>query len=674
MAKLPSVVSSIPQDLKAFINQVREAIDGRGGDKLVTFNDLIRGGLAAPGLGNVLVPPAGVVGTPSTPKNVQASGAIQNIVVTWDDPLYNGHAYAEVWGSSTDNLGEAVQVGMTPGAIFVDAVGPSVIRYYWVRFVNVLGVQGAFNAVAGVRGETGPDVDYLLEVLTGQITEAQLFSDLSDRIDNIELNTAAIQTEAITRQTADTSLASQITTVSAATSTNSAAIQTEITTRASETGNLFAKYTVKVDLNGYVSGFGLASTANNATPFSEFAIRADRFYVASPSGPGITPIIPFIVNTTSQTVNGVTVPPGVYMDAGFIKNGTITNAKIGNAAIDDAKIANLSAAKITAGSIGVGSFIESTGFITGSQGWRIHGNGFAEFAATAIRGQLTAAQIDTRNLTIKDASGTVIFSSGGVDYTNVIGTKPPSNATRNAVFSSPTEPTVGVQEGDFWNDTSNAQAKVWSYLSGSWRLTGTEGATFSAGAGQIAGQISSSNISTYIAGAAIGTAYISNAAITNALIANAAITSAKIQNAEVGTLKIAGNAVTVPSTLDILSSGTTITRKASPFSSWQQVGSLSVSFDIAPTMVAVFGTVNVLTAGGGPGVATLFARVRESVSGTTSPPIGVVTDSSSNIVVVTGLSGIGTGSRTFVLEVTRDNLGFDFSIGDANITVLGAKR
>lgn len=48
--------------------------------------------------------------------------------------------------------------------------------------------------------------------------------------------------------------------------------------------------------------------------------------------------------------------------------------------------------------------------------------------------------------------------------------------------------------------------------------------------------INSGNISTYIAGAAIGTAFIGDAAIT----------SAKIGDAEVGTLKIAGNAVTVP--------------------------------------------------------------------------------------------------------------------------------
>jgi len=420
MAKLPTVVSSVPQDVKAFINQVRQALDGRNGDRLLSVNDLVSSGVVVPGPGNTVLPPPGLVGAPATPRNVQASGAIQNIIVTWDDPLYNGHSHAEVWGSSTDDLGAAVKVGMTPGAIFVDAVGPSVTRYYWVRFVNVLGVVGAFNAVAGVQGVTGSDVAYLLDTLTGQITESQLYNDLNDRIDNIEVNTAAITTEATTRASADTALSSQITTVSAATTTNTAAIQTEVTTRASETGSLFAKYTVKVDVNGYVSGFGLASTANNATPFSEFAIRADRFYVASPSGPGLTPIIPFIVNTTTQTVNGVSVPAGIYMDAAFVKNGTITTAKIGNAQIDDAKIVSLTAAKITAGDISVGNYIQSSGFISGSQGWRIHGNGVAEFAAASIRGQLVAAQINTNGLSIRDTSGNVILNAGTGDFTGSV--------------------------------------------------------------------------------------------------------------------------------------------------------------------------------------------------------------------------------------------------------------
>jgi hypothetical protein len=202
------------------------------------------------------------------------------------------------------------------------------------------------------------------------------------------------------------------------------------------------------------------------------------------------------------------------MDAAFIKNGTITNAKIGNATIDDAKIANLSAGKITAGDISVGNYIQSTGFITGSAGWKIGGNGVAEFAAASIRGQLTASQINSNGLSIRDTSGNIILNAG------------------TGVFSGTTS-------------ASN--------------VSGLGGFAFIS-------SITSANISTYIAGAAIGTAYIANAAITEALITNGAITNAKIGNAaitsakiqdgeitnakigtaEVGTLKIAGNAVTVP--------------------------------------------------------------------------------------------------------------------------------
>lgn len=457
MSKLPSVVSSIPQDLKAFINQVREALDGRGADKLVTVNDLIRGGLAVQGPNNTVTSPAGggVVGTPATPKNVQASGAIQNIIVTWDDPLYNGHAYAEVWGSSTDDLGAAVQVGMTPGAIFVDAVGPSVIRYYWVRFVNVLGVQGAFNAVAGVQGVTGSDVGYLLDTLT----EAALDPDSDYSKFAVRADFFYVMPSPDFNQ--------------------------EATPTATATGDLWYQ------------------------PSTELV----RTWTGSTWG-SFSQTLPFVVNSSPQTINGVAVPAGVYMDAAFIKNGTITNAKIGNATIDDAKIANLSAGKITAGDISVGNYIQSTGFITGSAGWKIGGNGVAEFAAASIRGQLTASQINSNGLSIRDTSGNIILNAG------------------TGVFSGTTS-------------ASN--------------VSGLGGFAFIS-------SITSANISTYIAGAAIGTAYIANAAITEALITNGAITNAKIGNAaitsakiqdgeitnakigtaEVGTLKIAGNAVTVP--------------------------------------------------------------------------------------------------------------------------------
>lgn len=182
-------------------------------------------------------------------------------------------------------------------------------------------------------------------------------------------------------------------------SINSIAIQQEATTRASVDGGLLAQWTVKIDANGYVSGFGLASTAGTATPFSVFAVRADQFYIASPTGPSIAAVQPFIVVTVPTTINGVAVPVGVYMDAAYIENGTLTKAKIGNLEVDDAKIASLSVAKLIAGSITVGQYIQSSSYVAGSAGWRIDGNGSAEFSFAMIRGTLVASQIGVGTVT-----------------------------------------------------------------------------------------------------------------------------------------------------------------------------------------------------------------------------------------------------------------------------------
>jgi hypothetical protein len=95
-----------------------------------------------------------------------------------------------------------------------------------------------------------------------------------------------------------------------------------------------------------------------------------------------------------------------------IANLAVNNAKIADLAVDDAKIANLSVNKLTAGSVNVGQYIQSTGFSSGTNGWYIGGNGVAEFGAAVIRGQITANQIDSRGLSIKDANGVVIFAAG----------------------------------------------------------------------------------------------------------------------------------------------------------------------------------------------------------------------------------------------------------------------
>jgi hypothetical protein len=75
---------------------------------------------------------------------------------------------------------------MSPGAIYVDDIGPSATRYYWVRFVNTNDTPGPYNALVGTSATTGSDTAYTLGVLAGSITTTELAAALNNRIDLID--------------------------------------------------------------------------------------------------------------------------------------------------------------------------------------------------------------------------------------------------------------------------------------------------------------------------------------------------------------------------------------------------------------------------------------------------------------------------------------------------------
>ena len=350
---------------------------------------------------------------PPAPTNLQAAGAFQNILLEWDLQFYIGHAGVEIWRHTSDSLAGATLVGTMTGmaGVYVDAVGSGKSFYYWVRAVNRNSVYGPYNSSSGTLGETAIDVAYMLTLLSGAVTSSQLAADLSAPIAKIpalesftgyasgysggslltrmgatetKANAAAtsaqLSSESTTRANADSALSSTVSTLSSTVGSNTSAISTESTARANAdsalsstvtslsstvggntssistqvttTNGLKAQYTVKLDVNGAVAGFGLASTtsaAGNIT--SEFIVNADRFAIMRGGSNATAATVPFIVQASSTTLNGVAVPAGVYMADAFIKNGSIANAKIGNAAIDNAKIANLSAAKINTGTL-----------------------------------------------------------------------------------------------------------------------------------------------------------------------------------------------------------------------------------------------------------------------------------------------------------------------------------
>lgn len=108
--------------------------------------------------------------------------------------------------------------------------------------------------------------------------------------------------------------------------TNYASIQQQF----QSINGLYAQYTLKVDVNGRISGFGLASS-NVA---SAFAINADRFYIVSPDDPNYGDL-GFVYNagTSADPETGVVMPKGLYLKAAFIKEASITTAKIRGQAV-----------------------------------------------------------------------------------------------------------------------------------------------------------------------------------------------------------------------------------------------------------------------------------------------------------------------------------------------------
>lgn len=191
-SKLPFISSDIPKDLRTFLDRVRESLFGAGVDRALTVKDLLDAGIVGVTPGGTVTPPGGVIGTPPTPTNFTATGALDNIILTWDAPVYNGHAYTEIWTSGTDNLGEAVLLAVASGAIYSDNVGSSATKYYWIRFVNVLGTAGKFNSTDGTLGQTGTDPAYILGILAGEITDSELATALNNRIDLIDAPSSVV--------------------------------------------------------------------------------------------------------------------------------------------------------------------------------------------------------------------------------------------------------------------------------------------------------------------------------------------------------------------------------------------------------------------------------------------------------------------------------------------------
>jgi predicted phage tail protein len=320
ISAIPEPPKSADPALRAFMSAVKEAIEvrlGRRGDPLdeaITKRELVESGIARlrtarqTDLAPVTVEPSEARIVPPAPIGFYADGVFGGVHLTWENPFqaYRVHAYTEVWRGQSNDRAAAVLINSSRGTTFYDRIPDDDAGdyWYWIRFVSEYNREGPFSLP--FKAGKPMDTAKLLEQLSGAIDESAL-------------------TESF-RQ---------------------------------EVGMLQSSYTIKLEVNGYASGF----TTYNDGKRADFAVLADRFWVGSPIAGRIKP---FIVEDGT-----------VYMDTAVIREASIQQGKLGP--------------------IGFGK-------IVGADGKPV----------TTLAGKLRADAIDVESLQVTDANIAGVLKSNAV--------------------------------------------------------------------------------------------------------------------------------------------------------------------------------------------------------------------------------------------------------------------
>ena len=349
-------------------------------------------------------------------------------------------------------------------------------------------------------------------------------------------------------------------------------LEQSMTATADRVQGLEGQYTLKIQAGGALAGFGLAATEKDGEPSSAFIIAADKFAIVDPNtwSTGLTNTpdqshIPFGVDANGIYLNNnVYVRGNMRVDTG---GKTLAQGLRGSLAVNGGSSywSDTTARNAIWRALGNGSSASNNNHLVigdtvtiGSTTKQWMGSywdvpGIVINGSMLVNGSVAAQKIDTRGLTIQDDYGNVILGAGsGLDVSHINGLG--SLATQNSVAASSvtglgslaTQNSVAASSVTGLGNLATANTVNIASASANSQVTINGTRIASSELVSRLNKISSSNISTFMSSAAIGSAYIGNAAVGSAHIQNAAITTAKIQNAAVDTLQIAGNAVTVP--------------------------------------------------------------------------------------------------------------------------------
>lgn len=353
--------------------------------------------------------------TPPEILNFEGAAGFNFVTLSWDQPRYRNHSYVEVWRAagfkkvSTDPevpevptvLTDAVFRLMTPSIVCSDSVLPGDKWRYWARNVSQTGVVGPWTSIDGLLMESPEDPAYLIDKISGEIRQGDLWPALGNKID-VAYDGYYTNTSAITSQ--GQTLASHTQTLAS----HGIAIQQQSSIITAQGALISAAWTVRIDSGNAVSGFGLM--VDGATGRSDFIVRSDRFAISAPQAydQDGKPVVnnnafPFIVDVTNPA------SPKVLIKNAYIDQAFITNLVTGSLIADKIVGQTITGTNIRGGTMAVGSNFsvdgagnmtalnaffrgtaQSSNYGAGVSGWQIHNNGNAEFNNAVLRGTIYA--------------------------------------------------------------------------------------------------------------------------------------------------------------------------------------------------------------------------------------------------------------------------------------------
>lgn len=337
--KLPQIPNVSEETVLQVVEALAQTVnvrEGRVGDQLdrtVTFRDLIGLKLAQdknqeevhdlnkvntmPVYTNsydfqIQYDPTSDLTPPPQASTIVVSSTIGAIFLRWNIPSYRNHSFTEIWRSQNGNIGDAVLIAQSTTGFYTDPVETNVKYFYWLRLVSQADVRGAYSQDS-VSGQAEINPKLIIEAIEGEINANSLTQDLQTQITDIANTNQEILAQNLNGKIAQ-----------------------EAEIREQVEGGLLSQYTVKIDNNGAVSGFGLASQEVDGSVESAFIIRADKFAIVQPT-------------STSTTLTGTPASASIPFTVDSDGRTIIKSGVLGSASITNANIESLSTTKLTAG-------------------------------------------------------------------------------------------------------------------------------------------------------------------------------------------------------------------------------------------------------------------------------------------------------------------------------------